>query len=379
MKSSPRPASRAWIAASLLLLVVAGTAAGLYFWKKKSLAAADAAAASQPEPSWSVTAGVARPHTYVRTTTSVGTVVALQSITLHNELPGTVSEVNLEPGTIVEPGTVLVALDVSVEEAELKAQEAEGKLAQAVLERMERAESKSAASAGAVDRARAERDIALAQIKRTKAVIARKTIRAPFRARVGIANVHLGQYLDQGALLTTLQGIDDAVHVEFMVTQMVADGLQPGANVEIYRAGAAKAQTARIVAVDARVDTRTRNAKIRARLEGKDLPAPGASVRVEVPVGAPSEVVTVPVNALRKGPAGDFVYVLEEQNGQTRAAWRLVRAGTTLGDNVVIQEGIEVGERVAASGSFKLYPQALVAVSEDKPLTQTSAAEARGN
>ena len=68
-----------------------------------------------------------------------------------------------------------------------------------------------------LDRARAERDVALAQIARTKAVIARKTIRAPFRARVGLADLHPGQYLNEGTQLTTLQGVDDAVHVDFTV------------------------------------------------------------------------------------------------------------------------------------------------------------------
>ena len=79
-----------------------------------------------------------------------------------------------------------------------------------------------------MDRARAERDVALAQIARTKAIIARKTIRAPFRARVGIADVHPGQYLNEGTQLTTLQGVDDAAHVDFTVAQQVAAGLREG-------------------------------------------------------------------------------------------------------------------------------------------------------
>jgi multidrug resistance efflux pump len=84
-----------------------------------------------------------------------------------------------------------------------------------------------------VDRARADLDVARAQITRTKAIIARKTIRAPFRALVGIADVHPGQYLNEGTLLTTLQGIDDAANVDFTVAQQVAADLRAGELVEV--------------------------------------------------------------------------------------------------------------------------------------------------
>src|SRR5207248_1834708 len=139
----------------------------------------------------------------------------LRSISLRNELSGTVSRVNLTPGQVVDEGTVLVAMDVSVEEAELAAQEATAKLAGTVLARVMKMGSSVAASETEVDRARAERDVALAQAARTTAVMARKTVRAPFRCRIGIAGVHPGQYLEGGSRLTTLQGVDDAVNVDF--------------------------------------------------------------------------------------------------------------------------------------------------------------------
>ena len=111
-----------------------------------------------------------------------------------------------------------------------------------------------------VDRARAERDVALAQVARTKAIIARKTIRAPFRARVGLADVHPGQYLNEGTQLTTLQGVDDAVHVDFTVAQRVAAGLREGDSVDVFATSDSSPIAATIVALDARVDPATRNA-----------------------------------------------------------------------------------------------------------------------
>jgi membrane fusion protein (multidrug efflux system) len=213
-----------------------------------------------------------------------------------------------------------------------------------------------------VDQARARRDVALAQIARTKAIIARKTIRAPFRARVGIADVHPGQYLNEGTELTTLQGVGDGVHVDFAVSQQVAAELREGQSVEV---GAdAEPVLAKIVAIDARVDPTTRNAMIRARIVGSAAAlAPGAAVRVQVPVGASRMAVVVPVSALRKGPGGDHVFVIAKvKEGEVRAQLRRVRAGPIVGDDVVILEGVAAGEPVAASGSFKLRDGVLLAV-----------------
>ena len=305
--------------------------------------------------------------------TSIGTVLATRSVTLRNELAGTVSQVNLTPGQIVEAGTVLVRLDVSVEAAELEAQQAQASLAQTILARSEQASQTNAVSAIEVDRARAERDVALAQIARTKAIIDRKMIRAPFRARVGLADVHRGQYLDEGTVLTTLQGIDDAAHVDFAVAQSVAAGLREGDRVQVLATGAAAPIAGTIVALDSRVDPTTRNAMVRARIDDDagTGPAPGASVRVQIPDGPAHTAVAVPVSALRKGPAGDHVFVIAAgEDGKTRAHVRPVESGPVLADAVLILDGLEAGEQVAASGSFKLREGVLVAVADAKVAEQ---------
>jgi membrane fusion protein (multidrug efflux system) len=360
------------------LIVLAVLALGLVAFKRASLSAAEASAAAQPEPMEAVTAAVAEEREHGRTTTSIGTVLALRSITVRNELPGTVARVMLETGAVVEAGTVLVALDVSVEEAELRAQQAQASLAETLLGRFERASVNNGVSQADVDRARAERDVALAQVERIRAVIGRKTIRAPFRARLGLSDVHPGQYLDEGTELTTLQGVADAVHVDFTVTQDVAAELAVGDRVVVRTAPDVPPVDARIVAIDARVDPLTRNALVRARLAEQDAlagrsPAPGSSVRVSVPVGAPRRAVVVPVSALRKGPAGDHVFVLEpDADGSVRAHQRSVVSGPALGDEVVIEAGLALGEQLAATGSFKLREGVLVAVAD------ASVAEAGG-
>ena len=360
------PASPVRLRSVLLLVALAGTAGLLGAWKYASIRDANAASANQPEPTETVAAAVATLRPHQESATAIGTVLAPRSITLRNEVPGTVHYAALRPGEIVAAGAVLVALDVSVETAELRAQEAQARLAQTSLDRVERMTSRGAASAMELDNARAERDVALAQTARTRALIARKTIRAPFRARVGMSDVHLGQFLETGTLLSTLQGIDGAVHVDFPVSQSVAFGMRHGDTVRVFAGNAATPILARLVAVDARVDPTTRNAVVRVELPNLALlPAPGSSVRVQVPVGPTRDAVVVPVSALRKGPGGDHVFVIgAAKDGKTRAQLRLVKIGPVLGDEIVIVDGLAAGERVAASGSFKLRDAALVAVAD---------------
>jgi membrane fusion protein (multidrug efflux system) len=357
--------SRGWMASTALFATLFATGAGLAAWKYTDITESAAASANQPEPMESITAAVATEREHRRTTTSIGTVLALRSITLRNEVAGTVERAQLTPGQIVEPGTVLVALDASVERAELEAQQAQAALAKTTLDRLESLRRHNATSQEEVDQARAQYDVAQAQIARTRALIAKKIIRAPFRARVGIADVHRGQYLNEGTTLTTLQGVADAAHVDFTVAQRVAAGLQVGDSVVVYAANDTTPRPARIVAVDARVDPETRNATVRARLTGEQTPAPGASVRVVVPVGPVDTVVGVPVSALRKGPQGDHVFVIEPDSaGKPRAHLRSVQSGPVLGEAVLVFRGVEAGEQVATSGSFKLREGVLVAIAD---------------
>jgi membrane fusion protein (multidrug efflux system) len=366
---------RRWIGSFVLVAAVLAGGAALAFWKITTIQAAIAAGSNQPEPSETVAVANAVKREHRRSTTSIGTVVALRSISLRNETAGTVRKVNLVPGEIVDAGKVLVQLDIAVEEAELKAVESQAALAETILQRAQRLRQSQSAAQEELDRARAERDVALAQIARIKAVIDRKTIRAPFRSRVGLANVHPGQYLGEGDNLTTLQGVDEDVHVDFAVNQQVAAGLKVDDPVEVVSTVTATPLLANVVAVDSRVDVTTRNAQVRVRVaKAPSGLAPGASVRVRIPVGEARQVVAVPATAIRKGATGDHVFIIEpDKEGKRRARQRQVESGAMIGDEILVYSGLKPGETVAASGSFKLREGVLVNPAEDTPAKESAA------
>jgi membrane fusion protein (multidrug efflux system) len=348
----PSVVRRRRVGSLVLAVTLLATGTVLAGWKHNRITAERSA--TQPEPVEAVTVATATPREHQETTTMIGTVLALESITLRNA-PGTSSR-SLTPGASGEAGTGLVALDTSVEAADLRALQAQAVLAETTLRRHEYLRKYEANAEAEVDQARAQRDVALAQVQRLKATIAKKIIRAPFRARVGLADVHVGQYLNEGVQLTTLQGVSDEENVDFSVPQSVAAALTHGSTVDIVTADGAQPISARIVAIDAKVDPGTRNAMVRARISGdKELPSPGASVRVQVPLGANGTAVAVPATALRKGPGGDHVWVLAtDESGALRAHERAVASGAVVGDAVLILRGLKPGEQVAASGSFKL-------------------------
>jgi membrane fusion protein (multidrug efflux system) len=352
-----------WLSATALVLAVAGTAVVLGFWKINSWNKSAAEAALMPEPMEVVKSSIAQERSFSRFTTMTGTVLALQSIVLQNELDGTVAESKLTSGAVVEAGDILVAFDISVEQAEMKAQEAQAEFARVTLERIMPLSKGQAVAASELDRARAERDIALAHIARIKATMDRKTLRAPFRAKVGLADLHKGQYLEAGTVLTTLQGIDEAVHVDFQVPQGIAATLQPGSAVEIVSSPLVKNVSAKIVALDSRTDANTRNVLVRAHIEGAGgtTPSPGSAVKVRVPAGTLPEAIAIPVTALRRGADGDYVFVLsKDDQGKERASLRPVKVAALEGDVVYLSDGLKAGEKIATTGSFKLREGALV-------------------
>jgi membrane fusion protein (multidrug efflux system) len=149
--------------------------------------------------------------------------------------------------------------------------------------------------------------------------------------------------------------------------------------VEVYPAGESSPVQAKIVALDARIDPATRNAMVRARIDRSlSMPVPGAAVRIKVRVGAPRSAVAVPVNALRKGPGGDQVFVIgPDGQGKPRAQLRQVESGAMSGDDVIVYAGLAAGEQVAASGAFKLRDGVLV-VAAGGPVAQSESTPSAG-
>lgn len=358
------------------LLVVAALLGGYKYWRVTSAIAAGAAFAN---PAQAVNVALAHPIRWQIDASAAGTVVAHQFVTLSNELAGTVARVVFRSGEIVQAGQVLLELDTRTERAELRSAEADIALARLTAERTRKLIEQRAGTQADVDRAEAQLAQAEARRDVTATAIERRTLRAPFRGRIGLRDVHPGQYLAAGTELTTLESVSDSVYVDFRLQQEIAARLAPGSEVRLSGVGLAPGATAIVRAIDARADEASRTVRVRAEAPAAAALTPGAFVDVTVPATAPREVLAVPLAAVRRAAYGDHVYVIHEgadgEKGAT-AEQRFVRTGPTVNDEVVVFEGLAAGDRVATEGSFKLRQGSRVKVVEPEAQAETPRPEA---
>ncbi len=348
----------------LLVLTVVGLAAGIG-WYKSRVIKAQMNMPPPPEMPEAVTIGTVESISFRQTVTSIGTILAPQSIDLKTEVVGTIQSIDLESGSVVEPGAVLVKLDDSVEQAQLQGAQAMVKIALSTFRRTQEAANARAVTELELDQAEAQLAQSKAEMVRLEAVIRKKTLRAPFRARVGLCDLHVGQYLAEGTHLTMLQGVEDYVHIDFSMPQRVADSVFVGEKVLLLDDG--QSHQAEIIAVDSQADRMTRSVMARAKLANPPATfQPNDSVKVQLEYGMPFEATSIPSSALRRTPNGSSVYLARvDDRGVLRAHMVPVVPGGSRGDRVVVFQGLSVGQQVVADGSFKLHENSMLSDKAD--------------
>jgi membrane fusion protein, multidrug efflux system len=352
----------------LMLVLMASAIAGLGFIKLRQVQAmAQQFAAMQPPPE-AVTTIVATREDWPAVLTAIGTVAAVQGVTVSADLPGVVGRIAFESGRTVQNGDVLVQLDTRQEEAQLAGAEAQVQLALLNFERMQDLVAQDAVSRAEFDAAAAAHTQAEARLREIRATIERKTIRAPFTGVLGIRQVNLGQYLTGGDPVVPLQSLDP-VYVNFSVPQHDAAQMRKGRIVKITVGGLdGVVFTGRVSALDSVVDEATRNVQVQATLAnpGGRL-KPGMFVHAQVMLGESRQVVPLPASAINYAPYGDSVFVVTDMQDPQGRAYRGVRQqvvtlGPAHGDQIAVLSGIEPGDEVVTSGVFKLRNGAAVQI-----------------
>src|SRR5437870_6240412 len=216
----------------VMLAVTMMFVAGLGFVKFKQIQTAIAQGAAFQPPPEAVTTVVAADEQWPDALSAIGTVAAVQGVTVSADLPGTVDRISFDSGASVREGEVLAILDARQEHAQLSAAEAQRDLARVNFGRMQGLLNEHVISRAEFDRAMAEQRQADARVGEIRAAIDRKTIRAPFTGILGIRHVNLGQYLSAGDALVTLQSLSP-IYVNFGVPQQAAGEMRVGRNVRI--------------------------------------------------------------------------------------------------------------------------------------------------
>lgn len=340
----------------IVVVILAGLAA-IKAWQIQAIIAANKAFMPPPE---TISSAVAHEEQWRDTLTAVGSVDPQNGVTLASEVAGTVAEIAVADGSVVAKGDLLVKLDTSSEEAQLRAAEALMEMSRLNAERTRALRASNTVSQAELDQAEAtfKQDAANADVIRS--AIEKKTIRAPFAGRMGIRQVNLGASVDARQPLVSLQSLTP-VYVDFSLPQQELSQLKTGLTVQVVSdTYPGQKFDGVLTAINPDLDAATRSVSLRATFENTNqLLRPGMFVRVEVELPDVKPVLAIPSTAILSAPYGDSVFLIEPQvaGGVTNLVvqQKFVRTGRSHGDFISVESGLQPGDRVVTAGIFKLH------------------------
>jgi len=341
--------------ALLGLLILIAVLAGVKSLQIRAMIAQAKEAVAPPE---TVTTAVATAESWETSLAAVGSLTAVQGVTVASELSGKVAAIAFSSGAKVKKGDLLIRQDTSSEEAQLPGAVAQADLAQTILARDAKMLAEQIISQVEYDTSAANHEQATALVNQIRATIAKKTIRAPFSGRLGIRQVNLGQLLREGDPIVTLQALAP-IYVNFTFPQQELARLRPGLPVRVTcDCLPGLALDGRVTAVNPLVDSETRNIQVQATVGNrKETLRPGMFVNVAVGLPVRQKVLAIPTTAVLYAPYGDSVFVVvddKEGKGGKTLHQQFVRLGEKRGDFVAVTEGLKEGETVVSTGVFKL-------------------------
>ena len=335
--------------------------------------------ANAPRPVPAVAVADAKTENWQSRIAAIGTFRAVQGIDVSPQVGGVVRSINFDSGQDVQKGQLLVQIDDSVEQADLKSNLATLRNAELALERQRQLIAGGSTATAQVDSALAARDSAAAAADRTRALIAQKALTAPFSGRLGLRKIDAGQYVQPGTSIVTLQQLDP-IEVDFPVPEQDISRVAVGQPLEIsVDAFEGKIFSGKVTSIDARVSIEARTILVRGQVGNADGELrPGMFANVALLVGKGVDVVTLPRTSVTYSLYGDTVFVVKPAPtpaGSAQAASapadqplvverRVVKTGDTRGDRVSIAEGVAAGERIVTEGQLKLQPNARVRIDE---------------
>ncbi len=337
---------------------------------------------SKPRPPISVSAVEVQSRPWQSRLPAIGSLRAAQGVDLTVEVGGTVKALLFESGERVQLDQPLLQLDSAVEQASLATAEAELGLARVEFERGRSLIKRQVISRSEFDRLSAQLEKASAVVAQLRATLDKKRVLAPFAGTIGIRQVDVGDYVSPGSPVATLQDLS-TLFVDFFLPEQNVPQLALGQKVQVKVAAYPQDRfEGEIVALNPKVEDTTRNLLVRARLPNPETNLlPGMFANLEVLLALRQNAVTVPETAITYTLYGNSLYVVVAQQGedgqplsddqgqaQLLVERRFVKTGERRDGWVMIEEGLEAGERVVSAGQLKLENGARVKLSDDASL-----------
>lgn len=349
----------------IAIVVLAVIIGGLYLIKTAQGKAAAAMGGYVPQPT-AVTTAVVEERNWKPIINAIGSLAAIRGVTVSAEVAGVIDAIHFESGQSVNQGDLLVELDTSSEQAQLKAASAQMSLAKIRLDRAAELRRKNAVAQSELDTAKAQYIETQAQVENLESFIEKKRIRAPFAGRLGLRQADLGQYLNAGTGIVSLQS-SNPILLDFSLPQQRISDLKLGMPIEISTdAFPGETFQGSLTAIAPEVSVKTRNLSLQATFDNKeDRLLPGMFARIQVVLDESNPSLILPATAVIFAPYGDSVFIVEERDGGKFAKQVFIRIKTNRGDYVSIESGLKAGDVVVSTGGFKLRNDAPIMEKND--------------
>jgi membrane fusion protein, multidrug efflux system len=322
-----------------------------------------------PVPVQTVSATTATVDEWQPQIEAVGSLRAVNGADLSFELAGIVKDLRFNSGDDVAAGDVLLTLRADDDIARLAALQATANLSEITYQRDQEQFKIKAVSQATLDTDAANLKNANAQVAQQQAVLDKKTLRAPFAGHLGVRAVDIGQYINAGTTVVTLQALDP-IYADFFLPQ------QALTQVRLEQVVTVRIDTypnqdfaGTITAINPKIDQATRNVQVRATLKNPDRRLlPGMYANVSIAAGNKQRYVTLPQTAVTYNPYGETVYIVDDKGKDAQGKPQLtarqvfVTAGLKRGDQVAILSGVEQGQTVVTAGQMKLRNGALLTI-----------------
>lgn len=313
-----------------------------------------------------------------------GNVSAIKHVELRNEVPGRILAVGASSGETVKANQLLFQLDDTQERAQRAALTIELELAEQDFVRAGELKKQGVMAVEAYERSLALRNMKVAQIEALNALIAKKTILAPFDGRVGLHKLVEGQYLDQGTVITHLVSDTPQLWVDFSLPQTLPT-LALNSEVTLFRPEETTPfSTGSVIAVNPALTGRARFSQYRAVFEAQGSNVtPGSLIFVNVPSGPARDVWSVPSLSVQYDLNGAYLYTVKNVGGtHLRASRKRIAVLESREDFAVVDADMDANTLVITEGAFKLYEDAPVTSSEQEKqekIRQTESAAGERN
>lgn len=294
---------------------------------------------------------------------AIGFLEAQRGVDVSPAVGGLVVELGFDSGQAVKAGQTLLRLDSAVERTELQVTRAEIPNLLANLERARDLLRSAAGTRQRVDEAQSAYDRAQARIANLTAIIERRSVNAPFDGVLGIRDVDIGQYVQPGQKLVTLQDLSH-MRVRFTLPQRDLARIKVGQPLTIrVDAWPGREFAGEISAIEPQVTQASGIVPVQAKIPNAEgLLRPGMFATLDIKLPPQPDIIALPTGAVTFSLYGESVFVIEGAPGAQTAQRRAITTGERRGDQVVIASGLKPGETVISFGQIRIQNGARVQI-----------------